>query len=81
MVVSVNFLGLQRSLTRTDRVEVRLPGQGRVTDVLSHIRECFPDLPLEDDAFLVMVNDRVATLDAELQHNDTVSFLPHLGGG
>jgi len=81
MFVSVSFLGLQRMLTRTDRIQVPLTRETRVADVLAYVKKSFPDLPFPENAFLVTVNNRAATMDRVLAGNDDISFLPFIGGG
>ena len=80
MVVSVNFYGLQRKATQTDNIRISLKKGRRVTDVLTHIRECYPDLPLTEDV-LVTVNNQVSTMDQMLKADDRISLIPHIGGG
>ena len=81
MVVSVEFLGAQRALTRTGRVAVPLRGRGRVKDVFGYIMGCYPELPLDEKGLVVTVNSKVSTIDHVLDPDDRVAFLPHIGGG
>jgi molybdopterin converting factor small subunit len=53
----------------------------RVNDALEYVRYRYPDLPLEDGMVLITVNHEMASPDTVLRANDTVSFLPHIGGG
>jgi len=81
MYVSVSLLGLQRTLTRTDKIQVPISEGRCVADVLAYLKESYPKLPLPDAALLVMVNDRVATMERILESRDNITFLPFLGGG
>jgi molybdopterin converting factor small subunit len=81
MNVSVTFLGLQRIQLRTNQIEVVLPEETRVADVLAYIRKRYPKLPFPENSLLVAVNDKISTLEKVLQDNDNVTFLPSLGGG
>ena len=81
MTVSVNFCGLQRKLTCTEEMKIPLNNETRVGDVLHHIKERYPDLPLNKDVILVMVNNQVTSLDQILKTDDKISFIPHIGGG
>ncbi|MCD4717090.1 MAG: MoaD/ThiS family protein [Desulfobacterales bacterium] len=81
MVVSVEFYGAQRALTRTHEVKVPLPENGRVRDVAKYIGHRYPGLTLNEDNFLVMVNNKASTLNHILCYNDKIAFLPHIGGG
>jgi molybdopterin converting factor small subunit len=82
MKVSVSFLGLQRKLTRIDRIQVPLTKKIRVVaDLLSHIKNVYPDLAIKKEMVLVTVNNHASSLDQRLRANDEVSFIPHIGGG
>jgi molybdopterin converting factor small subunit len=81
MFVSVNLNGFQRRVTSMDQIQIPVAEKTRVTDVLSYIRECYPDIPIRIDAVLVTINNEISNLDRVLEHNDQVSFIPHLGGG
>jgi len=79
--VSVTFLGLQRAQAQTDRIQVPLSRETRVADLLSYIKECYPNLPFPDDGILVAVNNKLSSKERVLKNEDDVTFLPFLGGG
>ena len=81
MVVAVHFMGPQRTLTRRDRIQIRLPKESRVADLLACVKERYPALPFSEGVLVVTVNDRVSSLSKVLEPNDNISFLPFLGGG
>lgn len=81
MVVSVQFFGIQRTLTQTSELEVPLNGQDKVGDVFSYIRNCYPDLKLCEEDLLITVNNRVSNMEQGLNPDDKLAFLPHIGGG
>ena len=81
MVVSVQFCGVQRALTHADKIQVTILKNGRVSDVLVYVRDCYPDLPLSEEDVLVTVNNNVSTMNDMLNPNDRITFLPHIGGG
>ena len=81
MHVSVTFLGLQRAQTQTDQIKVPLSKQTRVADLLSYLRECYPNLPFPDDGILVAVNNKLSSMERVLKNKDNVAFLPAIGGG
>jgi molybdopterin converting factor small subunit len=81
MVVSVIFNGLQRKVTSMDQIRVTISEKTRVTDVVSYIRECYPDIPINKDSVLVMINTELSNLDQVLKDNDKICFIPHIGGG
>ena len=81
MYVSVKFLGLQRAKAQTDQIQVPLLKETRVADLLTYIKECYPSLPFPDDGILVAVNNKLSSMERVLKNNDTVAFLPAIGGG
>jgi molybdopterin converting factor small subunit len=81
MVVSVQFFGVQRALTKTHEIQVPLMENGRVSDVFVYVRDCYPDLLLSEEGVLVTVNNKVADMNHVLNPNDNIAFLPHVGGG
>ena len=81
MKVSIKFLGMQRVITDTDSLEMPINGNTKVQDALEYVRQCYPDLPLEEGMVLITVNHEVATQDKVLKDKDTISFLPLIAGG
>lgn len=81
MYVSVTFLGLQRAKAQSDQIEIRFSKKTRVADVLAYIKKHHPELPFPEDAVLVAVNNKIASLERILKNRDNVTFLPFLGGG
>lgn len=81
MVISVNFHGVQRMVTQTHEMQMSLSDGTRVDHVLEAVQERFPKLPLQREALLITVNDKVSTADQMLKERDKVSLLPHIGGG
>jgi molybdopterin converting factor small subunit len=76
IVVSIKFLGMQRAVTKTDSIDMPITEKTRVTDALE-----YPELPLDQETLLITVNHEQASPDTMLKPNDTVSFLPAIGGG
>ncbi len=81
MVVSVQFFGAQRSLTKTREIQVPLAKNGRVSDIFVYLMDCYPDLSLCEDSVLVTVNDKASNMNHSLNPYDNIVFLPHVGGG
>ena len=81
MVVSISFNGLQRKVTSTDKIQVAVSEKTRVTDVLRYVQDCYPDIPINKDAILVMINNEISNLEQFLKENDQICFIPHIGGG
>jgi molybdopterin converting factor small subunit len=80
-LISIKFFGTQRVLTKTDGINMPITDTARVTDVLEYVRSRYPELPLDQESVLITVNDEQVSLDTVLKPNDTVSFLPSIGGG
>lgn len=81
MIASVEFLGLQRIITSTHSVDVPISATTRAKDALEYVRQRYPALYLEDDMIIIIVNNEVASPESILKANDTVLFLPIIGGG
>ena len=81
MEVLIEFFGMQRTVTQRDSMDMPITKRTRVNDALEYVRYRYPDLPLEDGMVLITVNHEMASPDTVLRANDTVSFLPHIGGG
>ena len=81
MAVSIKFLGMQRVVTNTDSIDMAINGKATVNDALEYVRQQYPALYLDEGMTLIIVNLKTASLDSVLRDNDTVSFLPSIGGG
>ena len=81
MVVSINFLGIQRAVTRTRGIDMPINGDTTASAALDYVRQQYPELPLAEDRVLITVNHEMASPDRLLEPNDAVSFVPHIGGG
>ena len=81
MNVSVNFFGIQRKITQQDKIFIDLERKACVSDLLQHIRNSYPGLSLNENSIMITVNNRVSSLDQNLNLNDSISIIPHLGGG
>jgi molybdopterin converting factor small subunit len=81
MAASIKFLGMQRTVTKTDSIDMPITEKTRVNDALEYVRQRYPDLPLEEGMVLVTVNLEIAAPDRILRDRDTISFLPLIAGG
>ena len=81
MIASIKFLGMQRTITKTDTINMTITEMTKVNDALEYVRQNYPELPLEEGMVLITVNHEVATPDRILKDKDTVSFLPLIAGG
>jgi molybdopterin converting factor small subunit len=81
MIVSIEFLGMQRTMTGADSIEVPITKKSRVDDVLEYVRSNYPQLQLDEGMVLVTVNQEIAPRDRVLKPDDIISFLPFISGG
>lgn len=81
MKVSIEFLGMQRIVTQTGYLDMPISGETRVNDAFEHVRRQYPALNLNNSTVLITVNQEMANMDRILKADDTVSFLPLIGGG
>ncbi len=81
MVVSIEFLGMQRVATRIRGIDMPITEKTTVNDALEYVRRHYPGLNLDEGMILITVNQQIASLDRILRDNDTVSFLPYISGG
>ena len=81
MVISIDFCGPQRSVTKTNSIDMPMMEKTRVADALEYVRRKYPTLHLDEQMLLVTVNQKTASLDSVLRANDIVSFLPPIAGG
>ncbi len=81
MVVSVQFHGVHRAITRVNEVRFALASNARVSDLFKRIQRIYPNLQLSQDDIMVSINDQLSTMNQPLNSEDKISFLPHIGGG
>ena len=81
MVVQIEFLGMQRIVTKTNGMGMLITKETRVKDALEYVKHQFPNLNLDVETTLVTVNHNKASLNRILRANDVVAFLPFIGGG
>jgi molybdopterin converting factor small subunit len=81
MIASIEFLGMQRAVTKTNSIDMPITEKTRVNDALEYVRQKYPTLHLDERMVLITVNQEIVSLDRTLKANDTVSFLPFISGG
>ncbi len=81
MVVSIEFLGMQRVATRIRGIDMPITEKTMVNDALEYVRHQYPALHLDEGMLLITVNQEIASLNRILRANDNISFLPYIGGG
>jgi molybdopterin converting factor small subunit len=81
MVAVIELSGTHRDKAKMGKVNMPITEKTVVRDALEYIRKLHPDLLLDEKLIHTMVNHEIAPLDRLLKSNDTVSILPHIGGG
>jgi len=81
MIVTIEFLGTQRILAGADSIETPITARSRVRDALEYVIDKYPQLKLDKDTALVVVNQQLALRDQILKDSDTISFVPFISGG
>jgi len=80
-VISIEFFGMQRAVTKTDSICMPVTENMKVTDALEYVRNRYPSLPLDKGMVLITVNQEMVSPDTVLKADDTVLFLPYISGG
>lgn len=81
MTVIIEFLGTQRALAGTDSIEMAITKKSRVSDALEYVIDKYPQLKLDKETALVVVNQQLASRDQFLKDKDAISFVPFISGG
>jgi len=81
MVVSIQFLGSQRSITNTPAIDMPITEKTKVADVLEFVKNRFPLLHLQESETLITINQEMALPEQIIKDKDIVSFLPFIHGG
>ena len=81
MQVSIEFLGNQYVITRTDSIDMPIMERTTVREALEYVRQRYPELPLPQGVMVIIVNKAIASPGRILRDHDTISFLPPISGG
>jgi molybdopterin converting factor small subunit len=81
MMISIEFLGMQRNITKTNSIDMSIAEKTRVSDALEYVRQKYPELNLDEGMVIITVNHEIAYLNRILKANDIISFLPFISGG
>jgi len=81
MVVTIELNGIQRNITKINKIDVPITGNTSVRDALQYIKEKYPALILDTDSVLISINNELVHIDRLLESEDTINILPHIGGG
>ncbi len=80
-MISIEFFGAQRIITKTGKIQVPLDGMKSAQDAFNFVRNKYPQLPIDDGAVLITINHVAVPLDRLLKPNDSICFIPGIGGG
>jgi sulfur carrier protein ThiS len=61
---------------RLDRLQVTLPEESTLADLIGHL-----EISLDPEDLLLVVNGRTAKLEKALQNGDKVNLIPAISGG
>ena len=81
MLVRSLFFALYRDLAGTGELQVQLPADARVADLVAHLRRPGSALSAIPSAPVVAVNMEYAPLSTVLSDGDVVAFIPPVAGG
>jgi molybdopterin converting factor small subunit len=81
MKVSIVFFGAHRAIAKTDSIYMPIAENTTVNDALEYVKRRYPALHLDKGMVLATVNKEITSVDRILKADDTVSFVPHIGGG
>jgi molybdopterin converting factor small subunit len=81
MLVTIELFGVQRDITKTNRINMPITEKTMVRDAIDYLSNKYPALSLNEDSILVTVNHELAPQDRLLKPNDVINFLPFIGGG
>jgi len=81
MVVSIEFIGNHRVVTKTDSIQIPITEKTTANDVLVYLGKKYPGLSLAKESILITVNRAVVPRDRLLKANDTICLIPYVGGG
>ena len=63
MVVSIQFLGMQRVATRIHSIDMPITENTTVNDALEYVRRQYPDIHLDEGVILITVNQQIVSID------------------
>ena len=81
MIVTIELLGMQRTIAGASSIKMPITGKSKVDDALEYVRGNYPQLKLDEGMVLVTVNQEIAPRDQVLKADDIISFLPFISGG
>jgi molybdopterin converting factor small subunit len=79
--VSIEFIGMQRSVTGAPNIEMPITRGTTVGNAFEYVKKQYPALSLNDRDMFITVNHEVTDQGKLLSEGDVVSFIPAIGGG
>ena len=81
MTISVKLTGMQQVVAGTSVVEMPVTGYSTVRDVLDYVNKKYPKLAISTNSMFIVIDHQIVTLDRALRADDTIEFIPAIGGG
>jgi molybdopterin converting factor small subunit len=81
MVISIELIGAQRIIAKIDNIAMPITEKTKAGNALDFIKTKYPELSLDQDSLIITVNHEAASRERTLRANDTVCFIPCIGGG
>ncbi|MEP3479489.1 MAG: MoaD/ThiS family protein [Fuerstiella sp.] len=81
MNIQVLLFAQAKQLVGRDSLEVEIPDQGTVADLLNHVVQAAPELQPMQTNLLVAVNNQFANRQQVIHPSDTVACFPPVSGG
>ena len=79
--ITIEFLGMHGVIADTDRIQMPIADKTTVADAIEYVIKKYPGITIDKKSILTAVNHEIVASIKILQANDTVSLLPHIGGG
>jgi molybdopterin converting factor small subunit len=79
--ITIELFGMHGVIADTDRIQMPITGKTTVNDAIDYIKKKYPGMIIHQESILIAVNHQVVPSVTALRANDTVSLLPHIGGG
>jgi molybdopterin converting factor small subunit len=81
LTASVEFLGVQRTVTGISSLDIDVNDGMSVLDALTCVITRFPGLNLDADSVVFSVNGEKSPAERFLKGGEKILFLPSVGGG
>lgn len=81
LYITIELFGMHGIIANTDRIQMPFSGKKTVIDAINYVIKQYPEITIDKESIFVAVNHEIVPTTKLLQANDTVSLLPHIGGG